>query len=56
VVFDLLKHGGKWVATQRGVIVAASTSLENLERVLDDAGVGDDVVLTKVPASGDFVI
>lgn len=56
VVFDVRKYGGKWVATQRGAVIAASVSLEEVERILDEAGVGNDVVLTKVPRSGDFAL
>jgi len=56
VVFSLRDHAGKWVATQRGRILATDTSLEHLEAILDEMGVGSDVVLTKVPKSGDFAL
>jgi hypothetical protein len=56
VTFDLARHGGKWVATQRGSIIAARETLEALERFLDEAGIGYDIVMTKVPKSGDLAL
>lgn len=56
VIFNLEEHAGKWVATQRGQILAVAKTLDELEAALDKVGVGNDVVLTRVPTSGDFAL
>jgi hypothetical protein len=56
LVLDADRYGGRWIATLGGHVVATGENLVELNRSLDEKGFGTDVILTKVPRTGDIVL
>jgi hypothetical protein len=50
--FDTSKHGGKWVATRRGEVVAVGDSFADVDAEVRRRGIENDVILTRVPRTG----
>jgi len=55
LVLDIDKYGGRWIASQRGRIVAVGDSYEEIDAAVKKLGIEDDVILTQVPTTGAFV-
>ena len=56
LVLDADRYGGRWIATLRGHVVASGLDLVEVNKSLDAMGFGGDVILTRVPRSGDVVL
>ena len=56
LVLDADRYGGQWIATLKGHVVAFGPSLIEVNRSLDASGFGSDVILTRVPRTGDVVL
>jgi hypothetical protein len=55
LVLDIDKYGGRWIASQRGKIVAVGDSYAEIDATVRKLGIEDDVILTSVPTTGAFV-
>lgn len=55
LVLDIDKYGGRWIASQRGRVVAVGDSYAEVEAAVRKLGIEDDVILTSVPTTGAFV-
>ena len=52
LILDIEKHGGRWVASQRGKVVAVADSFTDIELKVAALGIANDVILTRVPRTG----
>lgn len=52
LILDIKKYGGRWIASQRGKIVAVGDSYEEIDLAVRKLGIKDDVILTQVPTTG----
>ena len=56
LVLDADRYGGRWIATLKGHVVGSADTLVGVNSALDAKGFGSDVILTKVPRKGEFVL
>ena len=55
ITLDLGRYGGRWVATRHGEVVAAGHSYREVAAKVTVLGLQDEVILTLVPATVEFL-
>ncbi|HKZ59177.1 MAG TPA: DUF5678 domain-containing protein, partial [Candidatus Thermoplasmatota archaeon] len=55
ITLDLRKYGGRWVATRHGRVVVVGNSYREVAAQVSALGLQEEVILTLVPATGEFL-